>query len=219
MSLIKLMSSETKENFSDEGKEILSVNLKYPVFEGENEEVCSKLSDFYASAAGEYAKYCKNKLAPGILKKAERDKHIEKNGASMNWYVSFLNENILSLITDISYFNGKQKNTSRYVQNWNLNDCSPLHAKNAFLVTRETKELYISEICSKILNGEGGFKYYANAEKIARRHFSFEKYYFTVKGIAFYYDKNLLFETDSVYPAFVMPYSGIEGVTQMYRSR
>ena len=37
MSLIKLMSSETKENFSDEGKEILSVNLKYPVFEGENE--------------------------------------------------------------------------------------------------------------------------------------------------------------------------------------
>ena len=218
MSLIKLKNTEIKEAVTNGETDILSINLKYPSFEGENQKVCYKLCGFYSSAAAEYLKFCKTKFAPLLLKKSKNGGVFRKNGASMSWYVSFLNENILSLLTDTSFFDGETKKSARYIHNWNLNDCSIIYAKKAFNPSRAAKELYLDEICSKISNGDGGFGYFSDAEKIARNRFDFENFYFTAKGIAFYYNKGVISGDDTAYPAFIIPYSEVEGITQMYRN-
>ncbi len=218
MALMKLSSEQIKEEMSGGEGTVLSVNIGYPGFEGENGSVTKKLNEFYFGAADSFFSFCKKKYAPRLVRKAAGGENVPKNGAVMSWYVSFLNKSILSMITDVSFFDGREKKSERIIHNWDLRDGTPMRAKDAFFRSRALKKLYSDEIASKIRNREGNFGYYENAEKIAADRFDFEKFYFTPKGIAFYYDKNTLFRSDSVYPAYVIPFSEMSGITEFYRN-
>jgi hypothetical protein len=122
------------------------------------------------------------------------------------------------MITDVSFFDGREKKCGRLVHNWDLRDGTPLRAKNVFSKSKALKKLYTDEISSRVRSGDGNFKYHEKAEKIAADRFDFEKFYFTPKGIAFYYDRDVLFFSDSVYPAYVIPFSEMEGLTSLYRN-
>lgn len=214
MSLMKVNHWEEKETVTHDGKDILRIHLRCPVFEGAREECCKKLNDFYADAAKEFMDFCKKKYAPTLIQKR---KHAQGTpygcGASMNWYLTFENEELLSLITDISVFDGQLRHTRRYAHNWNLAEGVPIPAKVAFSTTSACRNAYVLQICEKIRRGEGGFPYDKQAESAAKRYFSFDQYYLTPRGVAFYYKNGLLFPSDSRYPAFVIPFSQIEGLT------
>lgn len=225
MALLKLKSAELREtlpcgktgNESGASPDALRINLRYPVFEGENRAVCEKLCGFYAAAADGYARFCRKKAVRQKSGKDGTERGADR-GASMNWYVSFLNESLLSMLVDAAFFDGEKKRTARFVHNWNLNDGTPFYAKQAFSTTRGAKEKILAEICRKITLREGGFPYRRGAEAAARTHFRFENYYFTAKGVAFYYEKGLLFDSDSVNPSFVVPFSQIDGATPLCRN-
>ena len=218
MALIQIDNGFIKEDISAQGRDILAVNLKYPVFVGENKSVENKLNVFYLDVARKYFLFCKNRYAQKLAAIIKKDGDVAKHGAVMNWYVSFLNEKLLSMLVDVSFFDGKEKKSERLVHNWDLRDATPLRAKDCFARSREAKKLYTDEICTKILNREGKFSYYSNAQQPAVSKFDFDKFYFTPKGVAFYYDKNLLFSAGDVYPAFVIPYSEVNGITRLYRN-
>jgi len=218
MALIKIDNGFIKDEISAEGRDILAVNLKYPVFSGENKAVEEKLNVFYCDAARKYFSFCKNRYAQKLVAIMKKDGKVAKHGAVMNWYVSFLNEKLLSMLVDVSFFDGKEKKSERLVHNWDLRDATPLRAKDCFAKSHEARKLYTDEICTKILNRDGNFPYFSDAQKTAISKFDFEKFYFTPKGIAFYYSKNLLFSAADLYPSFVIPYSEIAGITELYRN-
>ena len=208
MSLIKLSDNRLQDTLTLGEAEVLSVNINHPSFEGENAYVCKKLSGFYADAAMGYYSHLKKKFS--AVKQGTVHK---KCGAFMNWYVSFLNEKALSLLTDVSFFDGTVRHTKRMVHNWFLEDCTPLRARQVFDVNRGARALYLDEICSKISSGEGAH-YGDGAVRLARRHFDFENFYLTPKGVAFYYDKAQLATGAGANPAFVMPYGGVQGLNR-----
>lgn len=217
MALIKIANEQIKEDFPERENAVLAVNLRYPVFEGENASVVRKLNEFYFRAADGFLSFCKKKYVPLIARNTKNGHETAKSGAVMSWYVSFLNEKLLSMITDISFFDGKEKKSSRLVHNWDLCDGTPMRAREAFSRSRSLKKLYTDEIASRIRSGDGNFRYHEKAEKLAADRFDFEKFYFTPKGVAFYYDRDVLFFSDSVYPAYVIPFSEVEGLTSLYR--
>ena len=51
MALIQIDNGFIKEDISAQGRDILAVNLKYPVFVGENKSVENKLNVFYLDVA------------------------------------------------------------------------------------------------------------------------------------------------------------------------
>ena len=218
MALMKLANELIREEISENGKSFLVINLGYPGFEGENRTVTKKLNDFYFRAADGFFSFCKKRYAPKLVRKAANGENVQKNGAVMSWYVSFMNENLLSIITDVSFFDGKEKKSDRIIHNWDLRDVTPVRSKEAFLRSHSLKKLYTDEIASKIRNREGNFGYYENAERMAAERFDFEKFYFTPKGVAFYYDRNVLFSSDNVYPAYVIPFSEVSGITELYHN-
>ena len=207
MPLMKLSDNHLKDSITVGDADVLSVNINHPSFEGENSDTCKKLNSFYADAAQSYYNHLKSLFLKNKYDGA-------KCGASMNWYVSFLNEKVLSLLTDAYFFDGNVQRSVRLVHNWHLPDCTPLRARQVFAVNRSAKQLYLDEICAKISAGEGGVHYGSDAEKRARRRFDFENFYLTPKGVAFYYDKTQLTLGKDANPAFVMPFAGVQGLNR-----
>lgn len=216
LSLINVSDNELPDITEHDGKKLININIRYPSFDGENKNVCAKLSEFYADAAKEYCGFIKNKYLQKLIRSGNTDMRC---GASMRWHVSFINQNVLSVLTDVYLFDGVNKHALRLAHNWRVSDLLPLpfKAREAFAVNGSTKRLYTDEICSKISSGEGGFIYLPKAEIKARKHFDFSKYYITPKGIAFYYEPETICAGKGVFPSFVMPFDGVEGLSPAIR--
>ncbi len=216
MPLITTENAQIKETISENSSEIISVNISYPVFDAENKnKIAEKLNSFFSCAAMGFHDFCKKKYAPFIIR-TRNGRKIEKSGAVMNYYISYHTEHLLSVITDISFYDGQNKNTARRVHNFRLSDCTTLRAKNAFSTSRTFKKHCCDIIASKIEAGLGGFDYFANASAVACEKFDFEKFYFTPKGVAFYYDKGTLYNNKNNFPVFVIPPSEINGLTPLF---
>ncbi len=213
MSITEVKDTITKERITHRGKALLDINLHYPEFVCENDEVSKKLNDYYAQAQREFSVFCKTRYAKVLISEREAGKSdLKKSGAVMNWYISYMNDSVLSILLDISIFDGKNKTTKRYVNNWKLPECVPYLAKNLFLISRMKQKEYTDIIVSKIREAEGGFKYFENAETVARKRFDFDRFYLTPNGVAFYYDKNTLFASFQKFPAFIIPYNKVENL-------
>lgn len=214
MAIIKAENASIKEELIHDGANILAVNISYPAFSGVPEGVVKKLNDFYTSMSVGYFDFCKKNHAVNTKRASEKSNTAIKCGAVMNWYQPYCNGRVMSVICDISFFDGNRKKTHRLVHNWDLADATPCRASDFFDKSRFARRLYCEEIASKIENGDGNFSYFSDAAKIAVKLFDFDRFYFTPKGIAFYYEKNTLFASDSAYPAFVIPFSEVEGLTK-----
>ena len=211
-------ASVIKHEITHDGTPVLAINLSYPTFSGENEKTLKRLNDFYKDLAFGFFDFCKQKHAPLLVKGMEKGKAVSKNGATMSWYLSHCNGRLASVICDLSYFDGTTKRSERLVHNWDMRDGCPCRACEVFEKSRFAKNLYCEEISSKIENGEGKFDYYEDAPAIAKKHFDFDKFYLTPKGVAFFYDRNILFRSDVIYPAFVIPFAEVEGLTKYYQN-
>lgn len=209
MSLIQVKHTEQNETIVIHGKERLRIHLRCPHFEGE-ESVCRKLNLFYGDTEKEFLDFCKKRYAPTLTHKD--GKEFNDCSASMSWYLTFENGKVLSILTDISVFDGTRRHMRRYAHTWDLFDCTPIAAKKAFDTTSAAKHRYIQLICDKIRRKEGGLPYDRNAESTASRYFDFDRYYLTPNGLAFYYKNGLLFPSDSRCPSFVIPYEQVEGL-------
>lgn len=197
-----------KEMIKDGERELLFINISYPVFENEKQsEKEKRLNEFYQKGAGEFEKFCKTKLSAKLKTECRG-----KCAAVMQTQVPFIDGKSASVITDVYFFDGKSRKERRFADNWLLSEKYPrvLKANAAFPVSRRAKKLYTDEICSKIMTAEGGFSYFSDAVLSAKKHFDENRFYLTPKGVAFYYEKGLLCPEKEGSPAFVIPYKAIE---------
>ena len=212
MQRINLTDRVEKDTFRDGENEILRFTCHVPQFEGENTALCAKLNAFYADAAKEFHTFCTKKYAPAL----RRTVHGEKTesacgGASMKWTLTFENESVLSLLTDISIFDGKMPHLRRFCHTWDLRVGMPLSARQTFDTSGESRKKLMTSVCGKIDRGEGGFAYYPDAARRAKRYFDPERFYLTPRGVAFYYPDGLLFPSEGRFPAYVVPYDAVKG--------
>lgn len=206
--------NEIREKLCENEREIISVRLSFPVFDGDT-AVCKKLNDFYSGSAARYFDFFKTKHYESLKKQIKNGTFTKKNGAVINWQISHLDEKVLSVINDISFFDGSIVRSVRHVQNWDLRWCTPLCAAKVFSTNSAAKKHYIKEICEKINKNEGSFSFRDNAEILCHKYFDFEKFYFVPKGIAFYFDKNRI-STGREYPAFVITRDKIYGLSDKF---
>lgn len=200
-----------KEVLSENKRELLFINITYPVFESEKQkELCKNLTEYYEKGTEAFLKFCRERLFEGL--KREENKY--KCGIVMNAKVSYLDEKYLSVITDISYFDGKTRRTRRLHDNFRFCGEYPLtlRARHFLPLTKRAKRLYTDEICSKIISGDGGFCYNGDAVKTAKRHFDAERFYLTPKGVAFYYEKGTILPEKDGEATFVIPYFAFENI-------
>lgn len=218
MAQIILSDVIEKETLRDENRALLRVTRHIPHFDGDA-ALCEKLNGFYGGAAEEFLHFCEKKYAPalrrGTAQKKERENR-EKGkenenekapyGASMNWTRTFQSEDLLSLVTDISIFDGKTRHLRRFCHTWLLSACTPLPPSRLFDTSGAGRKKILSAVCDKVRREEGGFRYYPDAERRARRYFDIERSYLTPRGVAFYYPDGLLFPSEGRFPAYVVPY-------------
>lgn len=218
MAQIILSDVIEKETLRDESRALLRVTRHIPHFDGDA-ALCEKLNGFYGGAAEEFLHFCEKKYAPalrrGTAQKKERENREKENenenekapyGASMNWTRTFQSEDLLSLVTDISIFDGKTRHLRRFCHTWLLSSCTPLSSSRLFDTSGAGRKKILSAVCDKVRREEGGFRYYPDAERRARRYFDIERSYLTPRGVAFYYPDGLLFPSEGRFPAYVVPY-------------
>ena len=214
MAQIILSDVIEKETLRDENRALLRVTRHIPHFDGDA-ALCEKLNGFYGGAAEEFLHFCEKKYAPalrrGTAQKKERENREKENekapyGASMNWTRTFQSEDLLSLVTDISIFDGKTRHLRRFCHTWLLSSCTPLSSSRLFDTSGAGRKKILSAVCDKVRREEGGFRYYPDAERRARRYFDIERSYLTPRGVAFYYPDGLLFPSEGRFPAYVVPY-------------
>ena len=218
MAQIILSDVIEKETLRDENRALLRVTRHIPHFDGDA-ALCEKLNGFYGGAAEEFLHFCEKKYAPalrrGTAQKKERENREKEKenenekapyGASMNWTRTFQCEDLLSLVTDISIFDGKTRHLRRFCHTWLLSSCTPLSSSRLFDTSGAGRKKILSAVCDKVRREEGGFRYYPDAERRARRYFDIERSYLTPRGVAFYYPDGLLFPSEGRFPAYVVPY-------------
>lgn len=218
MAQIILSDVIEKETLRDENRALLRVTRHIPHFDGDA-ALCEKLNGFYGGAAEEFLHFCEKKYAPALRrgtaqkkKRENREKEKENEnekapyGASMNWTRTFQSEDLLSLVTDISIFDGKTRHLRRFCHTWLLSSCTPLSSSRLFDTSGAGRKKILSAVCDKVRREEGGFRYYPDAERRARRYFDIERSYLTPRGVAFYYPDGLLFPSEGRFPAYVVPY-------------
>ena len=205
-----------KKTICTKNEPIMIINMNYPVFEKNgNGKFAEKINKFYQHTAEKYSSY----IARKYPKKAE--KIFASNGQIklsflMNCTVSFCSDDIISVFSDLTYFDGTKKKTARFSQNWSAVKSALLPPSFLFNINRKSKN-HITEIITEIASSNmktNNFSYYSGFDKIIRHKFDFENFYFVPKGTAFFYNAGVLSEADTP-SVFVIPNKKIDGVMKI----
>ncbi len=212
---------ETKrKSIKNADKIIMSVNLKYPVFKRDSgaeqkKGFAAKLNKFYADTAQKYITYLEKKGA----RKAEKDFKASggvRTAFVMTSNVSYLDENYISVFTDISYYDGQRSITKRFSQLWDINRGVILPAGEILNINMKSKKYIkqiICDIAEKNLKSKN-FTYFDNYKSIIGKSLNLSNYYLVPKGVAFYFNSGKLSLSQEIC-VFVIPYERIDGVIKL----
>lgn len=215
-------SFETKrKSIKHKDDVIMSVNLKYPVFENQGratlskeKNIASKINHFYEDSAKKYMSYLEKTGA----KKALKSYNISGQRCAfvMKSTVSYADDNYISVFSDISFFDGKKAKTKRFSQLWDINRGIIMPHGEIFKENIKSGR-YIKDIIQEIATDNlrlKNFSYYDNYKSLISRHFSFSAFYFVPKGIAFYFNAGRISSSDETC-VFVIPCEKIDGVMKI----
>ncbi len=200
---------------------VLSVNLRYPVFEPLSREpkeraFTAKINRFYSDSAEKYVRT----LGKNYAKRAA--KIYNSNGGItasfvMNCTVSYSDADYISVFADISVYNGKSTRVSRFSQLWSKEKSAILPAGMVFDTSFKSKK-YVREIICGIAEKnikKKDFSYFDNYKSIINKSFDFSKFYIVPNGAAFYFDKGVLSASAPDVCVFVIPFEQIDGLIKL----
>ena len=212
---------ETKrKSIKSQDKVMMSLNMKYPVFKKQEKEYgktdfLSKINRFYSDSVNRHIEYIEKKGKRRVQKdfKASGEK---RTAFVMVSNVSYLDENYISVFTDVSYYDGNSTRTKRISHLWDVKKGVILPPKEVFNINAQTKK-YIRRIICDIAEKNMGlktFSYFDNYKSIVGKHFNFSNYYIVPKGIAFYFNSEKISSSKEA-SVFVIPFEKIDGVTKL----
>ena len=196
----------------DNGRTILRVNVEYP--QGDFPSLAKRkrsetFNGFYEAVASEYAAFCKNKRKKNALSAFVRDPDRKPFGEIMKTYVTFDSEHCVSIVTEITHFDGYFSKTARFSHVWDAE--TQLVLPVSYVCDR--LGLRASDIRKKVgdlvmRSVEQGNADFTFSEKRLRR-FAYRvdpsQYFLTPRGLAFWFRPGTLADESFGFPAFVLP--------------
>lgn len=212
---------ETKRKSIKSGdKVMMSLNMKYPVFEKQENEFgktgfVSKINKFYEDSVKRHIEYLEKK---GI-KRVQKD--FKASGGKRTAFVmvsnvSYSDGNYISIFTDVSYYDGSNTRTKRISHLWDADRGVLLPPKEVFNINIKTKRYLkqiICDITEKNMRAKT-FSYFDNYKSLIDKHFNFSDYYIVPKGIAFYFNPEKISSSKEA-SVFVIPFEKIDGVMKL----
>ena len=159
---------------------VMVININYPFFEscenqGNEHAFLTKLNKFYSHTAEKYHTYICKKY-PAKAEKLYNSSGGIKTAFLMNCTVSLNTHHILSVFSDLSYFDGKIQKTVRFSQNWSSAKSALLPASYFFENTSKAKKYIINAITETAEENmdKRDFAYFSDYRIIIRKKFDFD---------------------------------------------
>ena len=206
---ISVTDKRIKERIKNGEKTTIIINIKYPNFESDtHKSLCDKMNDFYFCVAEKYFIHAKNKLPPR-LKNTETPAEI-----SMNYTVSFKDNNMVCLVTDIMYSHGDRTKSRRFSQLWSIEKSDIISWNEVLKSDRNSRKMLLNLIKEKAReNAENpSFKYFAGYERRLSSNFDLHNCFFVPKGICFFVNAGIMAPVKLGACNFVLPFSRISEV-------
>ena len=144
----KIERSKIRKSLKNENSSILEINIEYPEICADT-EFSSVFNSFYEKTANNFSSWCEGILFPKLLKKNRNDKLFRPCGEIMKYFVTYNSDKYLSVVCDISHFDGYKKETKRFAFVWSCENkiVLPLeYFEKEFCITKKDIKKKICEI-------------------------------------------------------------------------
>lgn len=188
-------------------------NIKYPCFESEkHNKLCKKMNDFYLSVAEKYSYHARNKL-PRKLKLKLLTCRLPV-ALSMNYTVALCDDNIVSIVLDLAFCEGKSIKTRRFSQMWSIQQGDILPLSDIIKLDRQSKRKIYSIIASYASeNAENpAFGYFPDYLERMSKYFDIHNCFAVPKGLCFYFNAGILSPLKYGAACFIIPNDKLCGV-------
>jgi hypothetical protein len=188
-------------------------NIKYPQFESaKHGKLCKKMNGFYLSVAEKYSSHARNKL-PKKLKLKLLTCRLPVV-LSMNYTVALCQDDVVSIVLDLTFSEGKSIKTRRFSQMWSIENKDILPLSDVIKLDRTAKRKVYSIICSAA--GENAdnpaFGYFPDYLERLSRHFDVHNCFAVPKGLCFYINAGILAPIKYGTSNFILSYDKLSEV-------
>ena len=193
-----LFEANTKtisKDISHSGYTVLKETLRYPSFDTDNEnfvKVCARMGTFYKSGAEKYSRFAEKTLSKKAYTQFRKTGRVTVT--SMNYNISFCDEDYICIITDISGHDGKSAFGTRIAHTWSVENACILPVSHFIKTDRKSISHMRDTVLAAVRKNSANpaFGYYGDCEKRAKAAFDINNYCILPKGIAFFIDPGIL---------------------------
>ena len=188
-------------------------NIKYPYFESDTDKkLIEKMNSFYSSVAEKYSRFSHVKLIRKIKHKTDRIKLPVT--LSMNYMTALCDENIVSIVLDLTFCEGKNVKTRRFSQRWSFEKKDIISISEILSSDRKSLKTIYSRILSIAeKNAEnsacGDFDDY---KRKLERNLRFDCCFAVPNGLCFFVNAGVISPLKYGVNSFVVPYEELSEV-------
>ena len=187
--------------------------IKYPYFESDTDKkLCDKMNSFYSSVAEKYSRFSHGKLIQKIKLKKGRIKLPVT--LSMNYMVALCDENVVSIVLDLTFCEDKNVKTRRFSQMWSLKKKDIVSVAEILKNDRKSIKTIYSHILSIAENNADStaFGYFDDYKKRLAKNFRIDCCFAVPNGLCFFVDAGILSPLKYGVNSFVVPYEALSEV-------
>ena len=111
---------------------------------------------------------------------------------------------LLSIVCDVSVYDGRRRSASRHSENWDRENGILLSFTDVFVKGAEKTLLALLREQAVEMQENGRRSHYSNYGTLLRRHFSKNAFFFTPEAIGFFYQPNTLGISDKPF-VYLLP--------------
>lgn len=158
---------------------------------------------FYAKNDRDFQQSCEKLLLPRA-KRDVSDERFKPYGAVRRLTVACDTPELLSIVCDVSVYDGRRRSASRHSENWDRENGILLSFTDVFVKGAEKTLLALLREQAVEMQENGKRSHYSNYGTLLRRHFSKNAFFFTTEAIGFFYQPNTLGISDKPF-VYLLP--------------
>lgn len=214
---VKVLGEKRMELWKDSGKTLMHAEISFLklhcIKENAGYTGAARINRYYLHMNRQIIRYCKKRLLPHVIKAyksaVERGEAFTETRVFAKSRLTYNENGILSIYTDISENSEFGSITIRFGDVWNLNTGCPVslsaffpYAKN---YKKKIKDYVISEV-SRLRHRELG-SYFDRVKRNCRRYFTSDNFYLTDEGLVVFYQMYTIGPRSVGVPSFTLKWS------------
>ena len=210
---ITITEKQIKSKIKLKDRTAVVENIKYPYFESiTRKKLCDKMNSFYFSIAQKYSGYAHKKLVAKIEKKSASAKL--PFVLNMNYFISVCDENVVSIVLDLSFSSGKEMRMRRFSQMWSVKKSDIAVPREIIKNDRKSRKTVFSNVLTAAReNSENpSFGYYGDYLSRLVKNFDVSCFFIVPHGICFFVNAGILSPLKYGHTNFVVPFSRLSAV-------